>query len=65
MIDIELELPSVNAVDGAGSAFTGSATSSFNFSWCRVRLAQIQGQVYNSLAEYWAGTSMAPDEPKP
>ncbi|KIW84453.1 hypothetical protein Z517_03703 [Fonsecaea pedrosoi CBS 271.37] len=67
--DIEIEYPSAEPEDGAGTvAITSNAdgTVPFNFLRCRVQLAQIQGEVYDFMVATRAGigtlVDSAPDE---
>jgi hypothetical protein len=54
--DIELEWPSADPEDGAGTVADADGTYSFNFLLCRVRLARIQGEVYDFMVATRAGT---------
>lgn len=55
-VDIELEWPSAEPEDGAGNVTDADGTLSFNFLRCRVWLARIQGEVYDSMVATRAGT---------
>ncbi|KAH7139866.1 hypothetical protein B0J13DRAFT_586393 [Dactylonectria estremocensis] len=54
--DIDLEWPSAEPEDGAGNVADADGTFPFNFLRCRVRLAQIQGEVYDFMVATRAGT---------
>jgi hypothetical protein len=54
--DIDLEWPSDQPEDGAGNVTDADGTFSFNFLQCRVRLARIQGHVYDFMVATRAGT---------
>ncbi|KAK5049320.1 hypothetical protein LTR84_004249 [Exophiala bonariae] len=53
--DIDLEWPSSDPEDGAGNVTTSDGTFPFNFLRCRVRLARIQGEVYDFIVTTRAG----------
>ncbi|KAI1624596.1 fungal-specific transcription factor domain-containing protein [Exophiala viscosa] len=53
--DIHLEWPSAEPEDGAGNV-TGVDGGSFNFLRCRVRLARVQGEIYDFMVAMRAGT---------
>lgn len=55
-VDIDLEWPSAEPEDGAGTVTDDEGTFHFNFLRCRVRLARIQGEVYDFIAATRAGT---------
>ncbi|KIW72367.1 hypothetical protein, variant 2 [Phialophora macrospora] len=54
--DIDLEWPSAQPEDGAGNVAQADGTFPFNFFQCRVRLARIQGEVYDFMVATRAGT---------
>lgn len=54
--DIDIEWPSAEPEDGAGTVTTADGTFAFNFLRCRVRLARIQGEVYDFMVATRAGT---------
>ncbi len=54
--DIDLEWPSAEPEDGAGNVTDADGIFGFNFLRCRVRLARIQGEVYDFLVATRAGT---------
>ncbi|OQV08766.1 Fungal specific transcription factor domain-containing protein [Cladophialophora immunda] len=54
--DIDLEWPSAEPEDGAGTVTNADGTFPFNFLRCRVRLARIQGEVYDFIVATRAGT---------
>ena len=54
--DIDIEWPSAEPEDGAGNVTDADGTFPFNFFRCRVRLAQIQGEVYDFMVATRAGT---------
>lgn len=54
--DIDIGWPSAEPEDGAGNVSDADGTILFNFLRCRVRLAQIQGNVYDFLVTGRAGT---------
>lgn len=54
--DIDLEWPSAEPDDGAGNVTDANGTFEFNFLRCRVRLAWIQGQVYDFMVAVRVGT---------
>lgn len=56
-VDIDLEWPSAEPEDGAGTLSDADGTSLFNFLRCRVDLARIQGEVYDSMVATRAGTT--------
>ncbi|KAB5546818.1 hypothetical protein GE09DRAFT_1204699 [Coniochaeta sp. 2T2.1] len=47
--DIDLEWPSPEPEDGAGNVNDADGIFQFNFLRCRVRLARIQGEIYDSI----------------
>lgn len=54
--DIDIEWPSAEPEDGAGNLTDSNGNVPFNFLRCRVRLARIQGNVYDFLVASRAGT---------
>ncbi|KEF55363.1 uncharacterized protein A1O9_08113 [Exophiala aquamarina CBS 119918] len=54
--DIDLEWPSAEPEDGAGHVAYADSAFGFNFLRCRVRLARIQGEVYDFMVATRAGT---------
>jgi len=54
--DINLEWPSAEPDDGAGNVTDADGMFSFNFLRCRIRLARIQGEIYDFMLATGAGT---------
>jgi hypothetical protein len=55
-VDIEIEWPSPQPLDGAGNVTNNNDCVSFNFFQSRVQLARIQGEIYESIVATRVGT---------